>query len=93
MSTLRLRILDVSGRRSCEVEAPDDVPINRIILLMVEKMDLPINSPDGQIMSYKLHHRKSASQLIDDQTFFEAGVSDGDELRLQPEITAGYFDR
>jgi uncharacterized ubiquitin-like protein YukD len=92
MNTLRLRILDVSGRRSCEVEAPDDVPINRIILLMVEKMGLPINSPDGQIMSYKLHHRKSACQLIDDQTLFEAGVSDGDDLRLQPEITAGYLD-
>lgn len=92
MNTLRLRILDVSGRRSCEVEAPDDVPINRIILLMVEKMGLPINSPDGQIMSYKLHHRKSASQLIDDQTLVEAGVSDGDELRLQPEITAGYIN-
>lgn len=89
MSTLRLRILDVSGRRSCDVEAPDDVPINRIIILMVEKMNLPINSPDGQIMSYKLHHRKSASQLIDEQTLFQAGVSDGDELRLQPEITAG----
>lgn len=91
MNNLRLRILDVSGRRSCEVEAPDDVPINRIILLMVEKMGLPINSPDGQIMSYKLHHRKSASQLIDDQTLFEAGVSDGDELRIQPEITAGHI--
>lgn len=89
MSTLRLRILDVSGRRSCDVEAPDDAPINRIIILLVEKMNLPINSPDGQIMSYKLHHRKSASQLIDEQTLFQAGVSDGDELRLQPEITAG----
>jgi uncharacterized ubiquitin-like protein YukD len=91
MNTLRLRILDVSGRRSCEVEAPDDVPINRVILLLVEKMNLPINSPDGQIMSYKLHHRKSAAQLIDDQTLSEAGVCEGDELRLQPEITAGYF--
>ncbi|MCP4156950.1 MAG: hypothetical protein GY757_55065 [bacterium] len=90
MNILRLRILDVSGRRSIEVEAPDDVPINRIILLMVEKMDLPINSPDGQIMSYKLHHRRTASQLLDDQTLLEAGVNDGDELRLQPEITAGF---
>jgi len=89
MNNIRLRILDVSGRRNCDVEAPDDVPINRIILLLVEKMNLPINSPDGQIMSYKLHHKKSASQLIDDQTLSEAGVCDGDELRLQPEITAG----
>ena len=91
MNNLRLKIIDVSGRRSCEIEAPDDVPIDRIILLLVEKMDLPINSPDGQIMSYKLHHRRTASQLIDNQTLYEAGVYDGDELRLQPEITAGFY--
>lgn len=56
---------------------------------LVEKLNLPLNSPDGQILSYKLHHRRSASQLIDEQTLFEGNVRDGDELRLQPEITAG----
>lgn len=71
------------------VAAPADVPVNRIIALLVEKMDLPLNSPDGQIMSYKLHHRRTGRQLLDAQTFAEAGIEDGDELRLQPEITAG----
>ncbi len=89
MNNLKIRILDVSGRRSRDVEAPDDVPINRILLLLVEKMNLPIHSPDGQIMSYKLHHRRTATQLQDDYTLAQAGVVDGDELRLQPEITAG----
>jgi len=65
------------------------VAVNRIIALLVEKMSLPLNSPDGQIMSYKLHHRRSGQQLLDKQTLAEAGVIDGDELRLQPEITAG----
>lgn len=86
---IKIKISDVSGSRSCVVEAPTDVPINRIILLLVEKLNLPLNSPDGQIMSYKLHHRRSASQLLDDQTLFEANVRKDDELRLQPEITAG----
>ena len=39
-------------------KAPDDVAVNRIVALLVEKMSLPLNSPDGQIMSYKLHHRR-----------------------------------
>lgn len=52
-------------------------------------MNLPINSPDGQIMSYKLHHRRTGQQLLDQQTLAQAGVFSGDELRLQPEITAG----
>jgi hypothetical protein len=84
-----IRVLDVSGSRACAVEAPDDVAINRILVLLVEKMNLPLNSPDGQIMSYKLHHRRSGSQLLENQTLAEAGVRSGDELRIQPEITAG----
>ena len=72
-----------------EVEAPDDVSINRLLVVLVERMNLPLNSPDGQLMSYKLHHRRSGSQLLDNQTLAQASVIDGDELRLQPEITAG----
>jgi hypothetical protein len=89
MPAVRLRVLDVSGSRSCDVEAPDDVPVERILVLLVERMNLPLNSPDGQIMSYKLHHRRTGTQLLDNQTLAESGVHEGDELRIQPEITAG----
>jgi hypothetical protein len=89
MGTLRVKISDISGSRTNEVEAPEDVPINRILVVLVERMNLPLNSPDGQIMSYKLHHRRTGSQLLDNQTLGQAGVISGDELRLQPEITAG----
>ncbi len=89
MANLRLKILDISGSRVSEVEAPDDVPINRLLVVLIERMNLPLNSPDGQLMSYKLHHRRTGSQLLDNQTLGQAGVTAGDELRLQPEITAG----
>lgn len=84
-----MRVSDISGSRVTEVEAPDDVAINRLLVVLVERMSLPLNSPDGQLMSYKLHHRRTGSQLLDNQTLQLAGVLDGDELRLQPEITAG----
>jgi hypothetical protein len=89
MSSIRIRVLDVSGSRARDVDAPDDVAVNRIVALLVEKMSLPLNSPDGQIMSYKLHHRRTGHQLLDGQTLAEAGVIESDEVRLQPEITAG----
>ncbi|MBI4860092.1 MAG: EsaB/YukD family protein [Candidatus Riflebacteria bacterium] len=89
MGMIQVRILDVSGSRVAEMEAPDDVAVNRILVLLTEKLHLPLNSPDGQIMSYKLHHRRTGQQLLDSQTFLEAGVTAGDELRIQPEITAG----
>jgi len=52
-------------------------------------MNLPRHSPDGQMMSYKFHHRASGRQLLDSETLQSAGVRTGDILRLQPEITAG----
>ena len=89
MPTVRMRIWDVTSSRSQVVEAPDDVPISRLMVILVERMNLPLNSPDGQLMSYKLHHKRSGKQLLDNQALAEAGVIAGDDLRLQPEITAG----
>ncbi len=93
MAMMMGRVLDVSGSRVCDVEAPDDVAVNRLLVLLVERMDLPLNSPDGQIMSYKLHHKRTGQQLLDSQTLAEAGVRPNDDLRLQPEITAGGRER
>jgi hypothetical protein len=52
-------------------------------------MNLPRHSPDGQLMSYKFHHRGTGRQLLEEETLSQAGVRSGDVLRLQPEITAG----
>lgn len=86
---IQVTVTDISGSRRRELEAPKNAPIERIIALLVEKMNLPLNSPDGQIMIYKLHHKRTGRQLLDNQTFSSAEVMHGDELRLQPEITAG----
>jgi hypothetical protein len=89
MASIRVKVWDITSSRSQEVEAPDNVQIARLLVLVVERMSLPLNSPDGQIMSYKFHHKQSGRQLLDEQTLADANVRDGDDLRLQPEITAG----
>jgi hypothetical protein len=89
MGMIHIRIWDVTGSRNQQVEAPDDVHIGRLLVVLVERMNLPINSPDGQIMSYKLHHKRTGSQLLESQSLLEANVQEGDDLRIQPEITAG----
>lgn len=86
---MQVKILDVSGSRSRLADVPGDVPIHRLIVVLVEKMGLPLNSPDGQLMSYKLHFRRTGRQLLDEESLEKAGVAEGDELRLQPEIIAG----
>jgi hypothetical protein len=57
---------------------------------LVERLNFPrFDGTMGQLLSYKLHHQASKKQLLDDQNLEEAGVRDGDILRLIPEITAG----
>ena len=68
---------------------PDDVPISRILAVLLQRMSFPEFAPDGQPLSYKFHHRASGKQLLDTQCLMDIGVKAGDVLRLQPEITAG----
>lgn len=84
-----VEIWDATGTKKITASLPKNAPINRILVLLVDKINLPRYSPDGQLMSYKFHHKASGRQLLDDQSLESAGVSNGDILRIQPEITAG----
>ena len=89
MGKVNVTIVDVTGNKEQQADIPDDAPVRRIVAKLVHMMNLPATSPDGQPMSYKFHHKASGKQLADDQTLADAGVKEGDVLRLQPEITAG----
>ncbi len=86
---MQVEIWDATGNKKIRAELPEDEPVNKILVLLVDKMNLPRFSPDGQLMSYKFHHKASGRQLLDDETLYNAAVKDGDVLRIQPEITAG----
>ena len=89
MGMITVEVWDSTGNKRQTAELPDDAPVNRIMAVLVERLELPKNSPDGQPMSYKFHHKASGKQLSDSQTLSEAGVAEGDVLRVVPEITAG----
>lgn len=89
MSLLNVQVWDATGNKRQDVQMPADAPINRLLAVLLEKMNFPQYAPDGQLLSYKFHHRRSGKQLLDEQTLQDVGVKDGDVLRLQPEITAG----
>ena len=89
MAMLTVQVWDATGNKRQEVDMPDDVPINRILAVLLQRMSFPEFAPDGQPLSYKFHHRASGKQLLDTQCLKDVGVKEGDVLRLQPEITAG----
>ena len=89
MANITVQIWDATGNKRQEVELPDNAPVNRIIAVLLDKMNLPKNGPDGQPLSYKFHHKARGKQLQDTQCLADVGVKEGDVIRLQPEITAG----
>ena len=89
MAVVNVQVWDATGTKRQDVQIPDDAPVNRILAVLLEKMNFPRYAPDGPPLSYKFHHRNSGKQLLDEQSLSEVGVKDGDVLRLQPEITAG----
>lgn len=90
MSDIKIEVWDATGNKRQLIEVPADAEVNRLIAVLIDRMSLPRNSPDGQLMSYKFHHKASGRQLLDTETLASASVQDGDILRLQPEITAGH---
>ena len=90
MNKITVTVMDQTANNQTDVTLPDDRPVQAIITKLVEGLNLPVTGPDGEPLSYKLHHKASGKQLTDEQTFADAGVKDGDILRLQPEITAGW---
>lgn len=89
MAMLTVQVWDATGNKRQQIEMPDDAPVKRILTVLLEKMNFPQYAPDGQMLSYKFHHRASGKQLLDEQSLRDVGVREGDILRLQPEITAG----
>ena len=89
MPSINVTVFDSTENKRVPVELPDDAPSNKLIAVLVEKLKLPRNGPDGAPLSYKFHHKNSGKQIQDSNTLAQAGVKEGDILRLQPEITAG----
>jgi hypothetical protein len=84
-----ITVVDSTGNKTEEASVPGDAASGRIIARLVELMSLPPVGPDNQPLSYKFHHKQSGRQIDDNESLLQAGVKDGDVLRLVAEITAG----
>lgn len=89
MGKVNVVIVDATGNKEQKVGLPDDIKCGIIMVKLIEKIKLPSVGPDGNPISYKFIHKVTGRQLLEAQTLGEAGIKDGDVLRLQPEITAG----
>lgn len=89
MASLDIKIIDAAGARTEEATVPGDAAVAKIINKLVDMLELPQTGPDGELLSYRFHHKKTARQIDDAETLEDAGVQNGDVLRLVAELTAG----
>ena len=89
MEMMDVTVIDATGNKSQTVSLPVNIAAGRIAGKLVQKLELPAIGPDGQPLSYKLHHKQSGRQINDNETLVDAGVGQNDVLRLVAEITAG----
>lgn len=47
MAMITVQVWDATGNKRQEVELPDDAPVNRILAVLLDKMNLPQTAPDG----------------------------------------------
>jgi hypothetical protein len=77
-------IIDVTGTKTAEATVPGNAPAGRIAAKLVELMELQATGPDGHPIPYQLYHKSSGTIVRDEETLDDAGVRDGDTLRLVP---------
>ncbi|MEM3085785.1 MAG: EsaB/YukD family protein [Halobacteria archaeon] len=89
MGKLVVEVVDHTASRRRKAEIPDSMTAERVLATLVEKMGLPAADPAGQPITYHLDHKQSGKRLRPDQTLKQAGVQNGDVLRVFPRIEAG----
>ncbi len=89
MGQIDVEIMDTTGSKRKKARLPEDAPVNRLISVLITKMNLPAIDPSGQPVSYHLDHKQSGKRLREEDTLDKAGVKSGDLLRIAAEITAG----
>lgn len=88
MAEIKVILVDQYESKRELAEVPDNVEIKSMMPMILEQLELP-ESDAGGPLTYRLVHKESNQQLRDDMNLRDAGVVDGDTLRVVTEITAG----
>ena len=63
MNQITIEVWDATGNKKQLVTLPGDSQIERVVAVLVDKMNLPRHSPDGQLMSYNSTTRPAADSF------------------------------
>jgi ubiquitin-protein ligase len=90
--SLRVFIQNHNNSTKVQVELPENIPMARLLPVLAERMNLPLQI-NGQPVVYRLDHERTQRRLDDNDTLASAQIARDDMLRLLPEVTAGNLAR
>jgi hypothetical protein len=88
---VRVSVIHPNGAQKFNIEAPANVPMNRLVPALATQLGLPNVDNRGQPIAYRLATVREGQEqaLNEDQTFASAGVQNDDALRLYSDLRAG----
>jgi hypothetical protein len=58
MSKISITVTDAVESQRQTFNVPVDAQVVRLVATLVKQLKMPLTSPDGAAMSYKLHHKE-----------------------------------
>ena len=87
----RVFIEDHTGNKTREARLAAHTEISQLVPALVTALNLPVTDPSGRAITY--HLAFDGRQIQRDETLGSAGVEEGANLTLVPEMTAGQGGR
>ncbi|MCH7227959.1 hypothetical protein [Haloferula sp. A504] len=87
-NTLTITARDVTGQRRTAYEVSRESSVDSLIEGLGDRMNLLREDADGRPVTWYARHEREGRALHRSETVGEA-LKDQDEIRLQPEISAG----
>ncbi len=91
ITKVKVTIIDQANGKSFTTILPINVTIARLLPHIIKALELPLQGPGGAPVQYDLTLRTDDGRvrLEENQTLANAGVQEGSELRITPEMRAG----
>ena len=86
--TITITARDVTGQRKTSCAIPRNASVNDLIDRFGDRMQLGREDSDGRAITWFARHEREGRALHRSERVGEA-LRDQDEIRLQPEISAG----
>jgi len=91
MATRKVTIVHPNSGQKTVIEAPANIPMERLVPVLASRLGLPTTDQRGQPIQYRLSGQRGEQerQLNAEETFDTSGVQDDDVLRLSADMRAG----